>query len=140
MAIAPKTAGTIAIAAALPVIDKTASTANDKATAHLAAVKALAEAQEAQRARAAASDKTLACNPTLLAAIGTQETTGHSICCSTFACAYGDAFVTATANDHTMYGCGCCTWPGWGGGDSSFRDLGSSNALLREAYDQIASG
>ncbi|MEG2369354.1 MAG: hypothetical protein RSB16_05970, partial [Raoultibacter sp.] len=25
-------------------------------------------------------------------------------------------------------------------GNSSFRDLGSSNALLREAYDQIASG
>ena len=33
-----------------------------------------------------------------------------------------------------------CTWPGWGGGNSSFRSLGSNEALLREAYDQIAAG
>ncbi|MEG2864348.1 MAG: hypothetical protein RR862_03030, partial [Eggerthellaceae bacterium] len=128
------------IAPALPVIENSSLTTNDEAVAHFAAVRTLAEAKQAEQTRAAANNKKLFCDPALLAAIGTQETTGHSICCSTFACAYGDAFVTATANDHTMYGCGCCTWPGWGGGNSSFRDLGSSNALLREAYDQIASG
>lgn len=135
-----KTAGTIAIEAALPVTKKTTSETNDEAVAHFVAVRALAEEKHAEQTRLVANSKLLTCDPALLAAIGTQETTGHSICCSTFACAYGDAFVTATANDHTMYGCGCCTWPGWGGGNSSFRDLGSSNALLREAYDQIASG
>ena len=53
---------------------------------------------------------------------------------------YGDAILTGQANDHGAYGCGCCTWPGWGGGNSSFRSLGSDEALLREAYDEIAAG
>ncbi|MEG1624299.1 MAG: hypothetical protein RR300_05510 [Raoultibacter sp.] len=99
-----KTAGTIAIEAALPVTKKTTSETNDEAVAHFVAVRALAEEKHAEQTRLAANSKLLTCDPTLLAAIGTQETTGHSICCSTFACAYGDAFVTATANDHTMYG------------------------------------
>ena len=30
--------------------------------------------------------------------------------------------------------------PSWGGGNSSFRSLGSDEALLREAYDEIAAG
>ena len=61
-------------------------------------------------------------------------------CCPAYACAYGDAILTGQANDHGAYGCGCCTWPGWGGGNSSFRSLGSDEALLREAYDEIAAG
>lgn len=100
------------------------------------------EAQAAQEALAAkeASEKLLACDPSLLAAIGTQETTGHTICCAAFACAYGDAIAKGMANDHSYYGCACCTWPGWGGGNSSFRNLGSSQSLLREAYEQIKAG
>ncbi|MFR4961465.1 MAG: hypothetical protein ACLUCC_11365, partial [Eggerthella lenta] len=69
-----------------------------------------------------------------------QSTGGHTICCPAYACAYGDAILTGQANDHGAYGCGCCTWPGWGGGNSSFRSLGSDEALLREAYDEIAAG
>ena len=76
----------------------------------------------------------------LIAAIGNQSTGGHTICCPAYACAYGDAILTGQANDHGAYGCGCCTWPGWGGGNSSFRSLGSDEALLREAYDEIAAG
>lgn len=76
----------------------------------------------------------------LAAAIGNQSTGGHTICCPAYACAYGDAILTGQANDHGAYGCGCCTWPGWGGGNSSFRSLGSDEALLREAYDEIAAG
>lgn len=52
----------------------------------------------------------------------------------------GLRFRTARLRRHGYYGCGCCTWPGWGGGNSSFRSLGSDGALLREAYDEIAAG
>ena len=85
-------------------------------------------------------DKRLDYDPALIAAIGNQSTGGHTICCPAYACAYGDAILTGQANDHGAYGCGCCTWPGWGGGNSSFRSLGSDEALLREAYDEIAAG
>lgn len=96
---------------------------------------------EAERvAREESANKTLPVNWDLISAIGTQETTGHSSCCPGFACAYGDAIVRGVANGHAAYGCGCCTWPGWGGGNSSFRSLGSSQAVLREAYDQIQAG
>lgn len=101
-----------------------------------------AEADAARQAKEAreAADKTLSCDPALLAAIGTQESTGHSICCAAFACAIGDAYANGIAQSHAYYGCTCCTWPGWGGGNSSFRDLGSSQALLAEAYEQIRAG
>ncbi len=83
---------------------------------------------------------TLAYDPALIAAVGNQTADGHMICCPAYACAYGDAVMTREAGSHTSYGCGCCTWPGWGGGNSSFRSLGSNSALLREAYDEIAAG
>lgn len=76
----------------------------------------------------------------LIAQIGSQQTSGHWICCPEFACAYGDAIIHGVANSHASYGCGCCTWPGWGGGSSSFRSLGTNQALLKEAYDSIAAG
>lgn len=93
-----------------------------------------------ERAEAEKTDKTLAYDPALIAAVGNQTADGHMICCPAYACAYGDAVMTGEAGSHTSYGCGCCTWPGWGGGNSSFRSLGSNSALLREAYDEIAAG
>lgn len=76
----------------------------------------------------------------LIQAIGTQESTGHGSCCPCFSCAYGDAVIYGVANSHQSYGCGMCRWPGWGGGGSSFRSLGTDQALLREAYDSIQAG
>ena len=111
--------------------------------ASLEQVRALAAeraAQQVARQAAERQDKRLAYDPALIAAIGNQSAGGHTICCPAYACAYGDAVLTGQANDHGTYGCGCCTWPGWGGGDSSFRSLGSDEALLREAYDEIAAG
>ena len=99
------------------------------------------EEQKAARLAALdASDKLLAYDPEAIAAIGNQASSGHTICCPGYACAYGDAIVQGTPTDHAAYGCGMCTWPGWGGGNSSFRSLSSNEALLREAYDQIAAG
>lgn len=97
-------------------------------------------AREAAQRAAEAIDKTLAYDPALIAAIGNQAASGHTICCPGYACAYGDAIIRGVAVDHAAYGCGMCTWPGWGGGNSSFRSLGSNGALLREAYDRIAAG
>lgn len=85
-------------------------------------------------------NRTLSYDPALIAAIGSQGSTGHWICCPGFSCAYGDAIIHGVANSHAAYGCGCCTWPGWGGGDSSFRSLGTDQALLREAYESISAG
>lgn len=96
-------------------------------------------AQAAKQAREK-TDKVLSYDPTLIAAIGNQLEGGHTICCPAYACAYGDAVLTGIANDHAAYGCGCCTWPGWGGGNSSFRSVGSDAQLLREAYDEIGAG
>ena len=113
--------------------------AAEEAVADLEQVRALA-AQRAAEQAAEQRDKRLDYDPALIAAIGNQSTGGHTICCPAYACAYGDAILTGQANDHGAYGCGCCTWPGWGGGNSSFRSLGSDEALLREAYDEIAAG
>lgn len=98
------------------------------------------KAQIVRESAAAAVSKTLPYDPTLLAAIGSQDERGHAGCCPGFACAYGDAIIRGIARDHSYYGCGCCVWTDWGGGNSSFRSLGSNEALLREAYDQIAAG
>ncbi|WP_238991254.1 hypothetical protein, partial [Gordonibacter urolithinfaciens] len=124
-----------------PAADTAASPAPDLQV--LATAQAVYEQQQAERAAAAAAqrtDKVLAYDPALIAAIGNQSAGGHAVCCPGYACAYGDAVLTGKANDHAAYGCGCCTWPGWGGGNSSFRSLGSDAALLREAYDEIAAG
>ncbi len=91
-------------------------------------------------AAATTTDKVLSYSATAIEAVGTQETTGHSVCCPGFACAYADAVLDGTVNDHSYYGCGCCMWTDWGGGDSSYRSVGSDTQLLREAYDQISSG
>lgn len=115
------------------------ATAADEAAATLEQVRALASQRAAEQA-AELRDKRLDYDPALIAAIGDQSAGGHTVCCPAYACAYGDAILTGQANDHGSYGCGCCTWPGWGGGDSSFRSLGSDEALLREAYDEIAAG
>ena len=106
-------------------------------------VRALYEEKQAVLAAVAAAqrtDKVLSYDPALISQIGNQSAGGHTICCPGYACAYGDAVLTGEARDHSYYGCGCCTWPGWGGGNSSFRTLGSDAAVLREAYDEIAAG
>lgn len=106
-------------------------------------VRALAELKAEQleaQALAAHSNKRLDFDPSLIASVGNQLADGHMVCCPGYACAYGDVILTGQAQSHANYGCGCCTWPGWGGGNSSFRSLGSDTALLREAYDEIAAG
>ena len=86
------------------------------------------------------TNKILAYDPKLIAQIGTQEQTGHTICCPSFSCAYADCVMDGTVNDHSYYTCSCCTWTDWGGGGSSDRYVGTDEELLREAYDQIAAG
>ena len=75
-----------------------------------------------------------------IAAIGNQNESGHTICCPSYACAYADAVLDGTVNDHSYYTCSCCTWQDWGGGNSSYRCVGTDEEVLREAYDQISSG
>lgn len=93
------------------------------------------QAREAEKA-----NKTLAYDPAAIAAIGTQAQSGHGVCCPSYSCAYADAVLDGTVHDHDYYVCSCCMWTDWGGGDSSYRCVGSDEQLLREAYDQIAAG
>ncbi len=72
--------------------------------------------------------------------VGWQAESGHTICCPSYACAYGDAVLDGTVRNHSYYTCNSCTWPDWGGGNSSFRNVGTNSELLREAYDQIRVG
>lgn len=104
-------------------------------------VQALAEEADASQSNEGDSaNKILAYDRADIEAIGTQESTGHSICCPSFSCAYADAVIDGTVNNHEYYTCSCCTWPDWGGGESSFRSLGTDEQLLREAYDEISAG
>ena len=113
-----------------------------------AEAKAKAKAEAEAKAKAAAEaelerkySKVLSYDrKTLLNVIGTQEKTGHTICCPSFSCAYADCIIDGTVRDHSYYTCSCCTWPDWGGGGSWNRCVGSSEQLLREAHDQIAKG
>lgn len=86
------------------------------------------------------ANKLLAYDSASIAAIGSQEQSGHSVCCPSYACAYADAVLDGTVHDHDYYTCWECTWTDWGGGSSSFRSVGSDEQLLREAYDQITAG
>ena len=79
-------------------------------------------------------------DPADIVAIGNQNESGHTICCPSYACAYADAVLDGTVNDHSYYTCSCCTWQDWGGGNSSYRCVGTDEEVLREAYDQISSG
>ena len=101
---------------------------------------AVTERRIEQEALAKASENLLTYDPAAIEAIGTQEATGHTICCPSFSCAYADAVLDGTVNDHSYYTCSCCSWTDWGGGDSSYRSVGTDEELLREAYDQIAAG
>lgn len=140
-----------AVALALPLLAVTASPAYAGDGSTTGAASALSDvATRIQQAGDAAKqradelslrvNRTLSYDPALIAAIGSQGSTGHWICCPGFSCAYGDAIIHGVANSHAAYGCGCCTWPGWGGGNSSFRSLGTDQALLREAYESISAG
>lgn len=140
-----------AVALALPLLAVTASPAyadDGSTTGAASALSGVAtriqQAGDAAKQRAdelsLRVNRTLSYDPALIAAIGSQGSTGHWICCPGFSCAYGDAIIHGVANSHAAYGCGCCTWPGWGGGNSSFRSLGTDQALLREAYESISAG
>ena len=107
-------------------------------TSFTALVEKTVEVLEADEA--AKGNKLLAYDPAAIEAIGTQEESGHTICCPSFACAYGDAVLDGTVHGHEYYTCSCCTWTDWGGGASSDRCVGSDEELLREAYDQISAG
>ncbi len=100
----------------------------------------LANARETAVRGLSRAYKQLAYDPALIEAVGTQEESGHTICCPSYACAYADAVMDGTVNDHEYYTCSCCTWTDWGGGDSSDRCVGTDEELLREAYDQISAG
>lgn len=119
---------------------------NDAKKKEAEAAAAQAEKERAEKKRAeeekkkSATDKTLKYDRALIKKIGTQEKTGHTICCPSFSCAYADAILDGTVHDHSYYTCSSCTWPDWGGGNSSNRCVGSDQELLREAYDQIKSG
>ncbi|MBQ3302131.1 MAG: hypothetical protein IJH04_08330 [Eggerthellaceae bacterium] len=93
-----------------------------------------------EKSVAPATDKRLEYDEALIAEVGTQEETGHTICCPSFACAYGDVVIDGTVHDHDYYTCSCCTWNDWGEGGSFDRYVGSDTELLREAYDQITAG
>lgn len=117
----------------------------NRAAAEAAAIKAasgetIADTATPLAPSASSHEKLLNVNQAALDAIGTQASTGHSICCPSFSCAFADAVLDGTINDHSYYGCGNCVWTDWGGGNSFDRDLGSDAALLREAYDQISAG
>ncbi len=132
----------LSTAASLPLPTEQTTLAQS-ATMRLDDVEALSIAAQEEQARTEAEltgNMMLSWDPALIAAVGSQAASGHASCCPGYACAYGDAIVQGIANDHAAYGCGCCTWPNWGGGDSSYRDLGSGQAVLREAYDQINAG
>lgn len=140
-----------AVALALPLLGVIASPAYADDGSTTGAASALSDvATRIQQAGDAAKqradelslrvNRTLFYDPALIAAIGSQGSTGHWICCPGFSCAYGDAIIHGVANSHAAYGCGCCTWPGWGGGNSSFRSLETDQALLREAYESISAG
>ena len=100
----------------------------------------LQDVQAAVVKNVSGTDKLLSYDQTDIDAIGTQEKTGHSICCPSFACAYADAVLDGTVHDHEYYTCSCCTWTDWGGGGSFDRCVGTDEQLLREAYDQISAG
>lgn len=102
----------------------------------------LARAVSSVRANAAriSGNLALSYDRALIEEIGTQESTGHSICCPSFSCAYADAVLDGTVHDHSYYSCSSCTWTDWGGGGSFDRYVGSDEELLREAYDQIMAG
>lgn len=97
-------------------------------------------AADAQSPEPAQNSKLLAYDRAAIEAIGTQEQSDHTICCPSYACAYADAVIDGTIHDHDYYTCSWCTWTDWGGGESADRCVGSDEELLREAYDQIASG
>lgn len=96
--------------------------------------------QEQENGSCSAADNLLSYDRALIDAIGTQAATGHSICCPGFACAFADSIVSGIANSHEFYGCGTCVWTNWGDSDSWNRNLGSDEAVLKEAYDHIRSG
>lgn len=93
-----------------------------------------------QGSQTAATNKVLAYDRALIDQIGTQEKTGHTICCPSFSCAYADAVMDGTVHSHEYYSCSNCLWTDWGGADSSYRNVGGDEQVLREAYDQISAG
>lgn len=101
---------------------------------------AIEEARARARAQAELTEKVLEYDVADIEAIGTQESSGHTICCPSFSCAYADAIIDGTVHDHSYYTCSNCTWTDWGGGGSAYRYVGTDEELLREAYDQIAAG
>ncbi len=98
----------------------------------------VAAAQDEAASAVVRTDYVIDYDPALIEAIGNQLTSGHSICCPSYSCAYADAVLDGTLHDHSYYTCNCCTWPDWGGGGSAFRCVGTDEELLREAYDQIS--
>ena len=116
--------------------DEDATIATVKAAAYVE--KEVIEDMTSDEDDADKANKIIEYDRSLIKKIGTQEGTGHTICCPSFSCAYADAVIDGTVNDHEYYTCSCCTWTDWGGGNSSFRSVGTDEELLREAYDQIS--
>lgn len=95
---------------------------------------------DAEAAARALRTKVLAYNREDIDAIGCQNESGHTTCCPSFSCAYADAVLDGTVNDHSYYVCYSCCWTDWGGGGSWDRSVGGDEDVLREAYYQISAG
>lgn len=121
-------------------INKTAVSDATVQTAQIEQVEEISTQVVEQLESSLSANMVLPYDPADIAAIGNQNESGHTICCPSYACAYADAVLDGTVNDHSYYTCSCCMWQDWGGGGSSYRCVGSDEEVLREAYDQISSG
>ena len=136
--------GTLTTGAAADKTDHDSTVEASEADMLATCAKALSEvccaAREEVHAQAELTEKVLKYDSADIEAIGTQESSGHTICCPSFSCAYADAVLDGTVNDHSYYTCSNCMWTDWGGGESAYRYVGTDEELLREAYDEIAAG
>lgn len=128
-------------AAAVPMPADLAKQSGGTSAKNAKKAKQSEKTQSAEKAaKSVTVNKVLSYQRKLIKKVGTQESAGHTICCPSFSCAYGDVVIDGTVHDHDYYGCSCCTWTDWGGGGSWDRCVGNDKQLLREAYDQIRAG
>ena len=88
------------------------------------------EAHQEVVAEAERANKVLAYDPAAIEQIGNQLSSGHSICCPSFSCAYADAVLDGTIHDHSYY---CC----YGSYEYTFFHFGFTPNSFFELYLQI---
>ena len=137
---ASKLAASGSAASALATAAPTAGAAGQARTDAVSCLNAVAAIGIDHSISEQCANKVLPYDRALIEEIGTQESTGHRTCCPSFSCAYGDAVIDGTVNDHCWYTCWMCAWPNWSASDYAFESADSEQELLREAYDQILAG